>query len=83
MFENRNRLQEKMTYFPFVAGEMLEEHRKTVADQLRGDMTRTMRSRASKFNPAKTCSTFVDFRSGVSMTPKENAWLKEDLISPS
>lgn len=72
-----------MTYFPFVAGEMLEEHRKTVADQMKGDMTRTMRSRASKLNPAKTFSTFGDFRSGVSMTPKENAWLKEDLISPA
>lgn len=80
MFENRNRMKEKMTYFPFVAGEMLEEARKTVADQMRGDMTRTMRSRTSKYNTqSKFYSTTGDFRSGP-MTPKDNAWLKEDLI---
>jgi hypothetical protein len=66
-----------------VAGENLEEHRKTLADQMKGEMTRTMRSRASKFNPTRTSSTLGDFRSGISMTPKENAWFKEDLTPAS
>lgn len=78
MFENRNRMKEKITFFPFVAGEMLEEARKTVADQMRGEMTRTMRSRTSKYNESKISHTIGDIRSG-SMTPKQNAWLKEDL----
>jgi len=83
MFENRNRLQEKMTYFPFVAGENLEEHRKTVAEHLKSEMSKTMKSRASKIN--STRSTLGDFKSGIglSMTPKENASSKQDLISGS
>lgn len=80
MFENSKRMQEKITYFPFVAGEMLEEHRKTVADQLRGEMTRTMRSRASKFNAAQTLSMQGSGdRSVFQHTPKHNVWLKQDL----